>query len=133
MRQGRNQSLGNSARLHQPITRGETRGATNRSGKFDELYFLDLTSGESMRLSLWGYPDEVDKREGRSFGCGPSSVYHLPRRSGRSPALPYPPSRRRQFYPFAGRIPNTISFRFLRDATIPISFRFLLDATRWIK
>jgi hypothetical protein len=34
------------------------------------------------------------KREGRSVSsCGPS-VYHLPRRSGRSPALPYPPSRR---------------------------------------
>src|SRR5215831_4097133 len=46
-----------------------------------------------------------------------SSVYHLPRRSGRSPALPYPPSRRRKFYPFAGRIPDPISFRFLRDAT----------------
>jgi hypothetical protein len=29
--------------------------------------------------------------------CGPS-VYHLPRRSGRSPALPYPPSRRGRLY-----------------------------------
>src|SRR5262249_1552554 len=29
--------------------------------------------------------------------CGPS-VYHLLRRSGRSPALPYPPSRRDRLY-----------------------------------
>src|SRR5215470_72510 len=72
----------------------------------------------------------LDDRREPQLWLRPSSVYHLPRRSGRSPALPYPPSRRRKFYPFAGRIPDTISFRFLRDATIPISFRFLLDATR---
>ena len=75
-----------------------------------------------MRLSLWGYPDEIDKREGRSFGCGPSSVYHLLRRSGRSPALPYPPSRRRRFYPIEGRIRHKISFRFLLDATRVVAF-----------
>src|SRR5215831_7426934 len=72
----------------------------------------------------------LDDRREPQLWLRPSSVYHLPRRSGRSPALPYPPSRRRKFYPFAGRIPDTISFRFLRDATIPISFRFLRDATR---
>src|SRR5215475_3517168 len=78
----------------------------------------------------------LDDRREPQLWLRHSSVYHLPRRSGRSPALPYPPSRRRKFYPFAGRIPDTISFRFLRDATIPISFRFLRDATRsptWLR
>jgi hypothetical protein len=81
---------------------------------------------ECLRLSLWGYPDEIDKREGRSFSCGPSSVYHLPRRSGRSPALPYPPGRRRQVYQIAGRIRRKNSFGFLLDATIPIRLDFCL-------
>jgi hypothetical protein len=61
MRRGsRNQPPVNNARLHQPITRGEVHGAKDQSGKFDDLYFLGLMSGESMRLSLWGYPDEVE-------------------------------------------------------------------------
>src|SRR5262245_51381010 len=72
----------------------------------------NLMRGECMRLSLWGYPDGIDKREGRSFSCGPSSVYHLPRRSGRSPASPYPPGRRRQVYQIAGRIHRKNSFGF---------------------
>jgi hypothetical protein len=75
-----------------------------------------------MRLSLCGYPDEVDKR-GPQFGGGPSSVYHLPRRSGRSPALPYPPSRRGNF------IKQRVEFvaRFHLDFCLMQRYPFRLD------
>jgi hypothetical protein len=55
-------ALGNNkcASPPQPITRGEAPGATNRSGKFDELYFLGLGSGEKQAFIACGYPDEVE-------------------------------------------------------------------------
>src|SRR5262245_29425706 len=72
----------------------------------------------------------IDDRREPQLWLRPSSVYHLPRRSGRSPALPYPPSRRSNFILIRSRIHTIFHLDFWLDATIPISFRFLLDATR---
>ena len=44
----------------------------------------------------------IRKKRPRRLATALSLVYHLPRRSGRSPALPYPPSRRIDFIKVAG-------------------------------
>jgi len=49
-------------------------------------------------------------RESRSFGCGPSSVYHLPRRSGHSPVLPYRATRSRVYSCYACSTGHNLMF-----------------------
>jgi hypothetical protein len=82
-----------------------------------------------MRLSLWGYPDEVDKR-GPQFWRRPLIGLPPAAALGSLASVALSSGQARQFYQIVGRIRRKISYRFLLDATIPISFRFLLDATR---